>query len=914
MGKGGGGGPTQTTAYQTNLPEYAQPFVTSMLEATQQQLFTGNRDAEGNYNITGFKPYQAYSSDPTAYFAGPTTAQTEAYNQALNMRAPGQYGEASNLASAAAERALGTQFTPGQFSNQFYSPAPYTAGQFGTNYRSQSYTPGQFGMMNVSAPRLQQYQMGPAERVGAEGVGTGAFTDQGNVSNYMSPYQQAVTDVAKAGAVREAQIAQKQADLSAARQGTYGGSRQLIAKLERERNLLTNLAGIQAKGGQDAYNAAMQAYQSDAARQLQAQQANQQAGLQAALANQQAGLSVGGQNLQALLGVQQLGAGQSLQAQLANQQALQNMQAQQEASRQFGATFGESSAARLAQLQQAAEQSREASRQFAANQGMTAAQLQAQYGLSAQQAAEASRQFATNAGLQAAAQANQAASTLGQIGGAQQQADLARVQLMNQLGQQQQLYQQGIINQQIQDYATAQQYPMMQLGFMSNMLRGLPMQATTTQSYQAQPNLATQAISGLGAAAGAYRAFGMKAGGKVPSYAGPEGSEVEMGMKAKLEALASTDAGLAQVAKIAETSPSVEMRKLANQVLIEKQMERQAAAKAEQSIAQDQSKGLAAAPAPAMDTLGAASGGIVAFANEGQVEEDEDKYGQYVRDVQRARLAAGVEGSPIDPKLKAMYEERLAGLGARRESDVGLNMIDFFSRMNKPGSTLSAGIAAAGEALPGIAARRKELAADELAITKGMADLTAAERAEKLGISKEALAAYEKEMDREKSLDVARIGAAQRPTDLDRTTTAFFDELIAGGAPNNAATKAQARKLAIQETGLLGRKVELQEDAAVTNRVKTDPTIKALKIELYSADDKDKPAIQEKIAAREAEIKGEIKKPGTPAAPDTSSGRFPKPDIAKVPNVPPGSSIGAQTSMGWEVKDKNGKVIGHIQK
>ena len=60
MGKGGGGGgaPTQSTAYQTNVPEYAKPYVTNMLEATQQQLF--NMDGGG---ISGFKPYQPYSSD-----------------------------------------------------------------------------------------------------------------------------------------------------------------------------------------------------------------------------------------------------------------------------------------------------------------------------------------------------------------------------------------------------------------------------------------------------------------------------------------------------------------------------------------------------------------------------------------------------------------------------------------------------------------------------------------------------------------------------------------------------------------------------------------------------------------------------------------------------------------------------------
>ena len=43
-GGGGGGGssqPTQSTTYNTNIPEYAKPYVTTMLGATQKQLFCG---------------------------------------------------------------------------------------------------------------------------------------------------------------------------------------------------------------------------------------------------------------------------------------------------------------------------------------------------------------------------------------------------------------------------------------------------------------------------------------------------------------------------------------------------------------------------------------------------------------------------------------------------------------------------------------------------------------------------------------------------------------------------------------------------------------------------------------------------------------------------------------------------------
>jgi DNA-binding XRE family transcriptional regulator len=778
MGKGGGGGggPQQTTAYQTNIPEYAKPYVMSMLGATQEQLFNTQ-----NGEITGFKPYQAYSSDPTQYFAGPSSLQTSAYNAASQLQSPSQYQVGSQLAGMSGLGQLGT------------------AGQA-----------GMFGQQGAGLGLMGAMQAAPAFGAGSQYARS--VTDPSQVGAYMSPYQQGVTDVAKNAAIREAQLAQQASNLGAARQGTYGGARQALQQSERERNLLGNLSNIQAQGSQSAYDRAIQAQQFGANLGLQ--------GIQTGLQGVQAGMQ---------------GIGQGLQ------------------------------------------------------------------GVGAQQAGYAG--------------AGQAASTLGQLGSAQNQADLANIGLQNQLGGQQQQYQQNIINQAIQDYATAQQYPMMQLGFMSNMLRGLPMQATTTQTYQAQPNLATQAISGLGTAAGAYKAFGFKEGGAVKGLAngGSTGmaqqSESAQGIKAQLLSMP-----MEQVAQVAQTSPSETVRAMANEVLMEKRMQAQAEQQAEQSIMQDQQpRGLAAAPAPSMDAIGAAGGGIVAFATGDQVEEEEDKYGQYVRDVQRARLAAGVEGSPIDPKLKAMYEERLAGLPGRRESDTGLNMIDFFSRMNKPGSTLSAGIAAAGEALPGIAARRKELAAEELAATKGMSDLTLAERAEKLGISKEAMGAYEKEMDREKALDVARIGAAQRPTDLDRTTSAILADLIDKGAADNAATRATARKQAIEVTGLAFPKAAGAQEDRLTKAYK-DIDDKYFLEKLQAGDNKDKLAeVQAKIDKERAIAEQRLRIEPTPA-PSTSSGRFPKPDISKVPNVPEGSSIGAQTNKGWEVKDKDGKVIGHIQK
>jgi hypothetical protein len=131
------------------------------------------------------------------------------------------------------------------------------------------------------------------------------------------------------------------------------------------------------------------------------------------------------------------------------------------------------------------------------------------------QNAQQQQQFGANLGLQGygtslqgLGQANQAAGTLGQLGTSQLGAQQNIINLQSQAGAQQQAQEQQKINQSIQDYATAQQYPYMQLGIMNAMLRGLPLQSTTTASYQAQPNTGQQLLGyGLGAL-GAYKAFG----------------------------------------------------------------------------------------------------------------------------------------------------------------------------------------------------------------------------------------------------------------------------------------------------------------------------------------------------------------------------------------------------------------------
>jgi hypothetical protein len=324
-GGGGGGQPTTSTAYNTNVPEYARPYVENMLQSTQKQIY--------NDDMTSFRPYQPYSQDVNNYFAGYSPMQKQAQYETANMQTPGQFGVATGLTGLGAMGSMGA----------------------GANYAN-----------NVTNPSTMQA--------------------------YMNPYQQGVTDVAKNAAVREAMMAENANKLSSARQGTYGGARQLLGSTERERNLLSNLSNIQAQGSNQAYNQALQ-----------------------------------------------------------------------------------------------------------------------------------SQQFGANLGLQGYGQAMQGGSQLASIGGQQQAADLARIGAQNQMGAQQQAFEQQKVNQAISNYATAQQYPFMQLGIMNSMLRGLPLQQTTTSTYQQQPST-TQQLAGLGGAAASYFGkkeggiIGMKEGGTVPGF------------------------------------------------------------------------------------------------------------------------------------------------------------------------------------------------------------------------------------------------------------------------------------------------------------------------------------------------------------------------------------------------------------
>lgn len=201
---GGGGQPTQNTSYQTNIPEYAEPYVTTMLGATEKQLY--KYDPSGN--IIGFQPYKAYTDYDRARggtgetVAGFTPMQVAGMRGIQNYQIPQQGAFASQMAGSAG---LGSMLA-------------------GQNYQS---------------------------------MATNPYATQA----YMSPYMENALAPQMREAARQSAIQGQQNQAQAVQQGAFGGSRSAIVEAERQRNLGQQQADIYGKGMQTAFEQARQAQQ-----------------------------------------------------------------------------------------------------------------------------------------------------------------------------------------------------------------------------------------------------------------------------------------------------------------------------------------------------------------------------------------------------------------------------------------------------------------------------------------------------------------------------------------------------------------------------------------------------------------------------------------------------------------------------
>jgi hypothetical protein len=182
--------------------------------------------------------------------------------------------------------------------------------------------------------------------------------------------------------------------------------------------------------------------------------------------------------------------------------------------------------------------------------------------------AQQAQQFGANLGLQGYGQGIQAAGQLGQLGQQQLAAQQGILSTQSQMGGQQQSQQQRMIDQAILNYQNAQQYPYMQLGFMSDLLHGTQTGNTTQTQYQAQPSTGSQMGGLLAGGLGAYMAAKAEGGviedkgykdGGIVGY--KDRGYVEESMLSKLE-----DLDKPRLEGIIQKNESPEMTGLAKEV------------------------------------------------------------------------------------------------------------------------------------------------------------------------------------------------------------------------------------------------------------------------------------------------------------------------------------------------------------
>ena len=264
-GSGGGGqaAPTQSTTNTSNIPEYARPYVETMLGTTEQQLYNySDPDAEGNRTVTGLKPYQPYNEDPSKYIAPFSPLQQQAQQGVADLSMPGQY----NAATAGAMQGTGQALNAG---NQYNMMAtnPNATQAFMNPYLQSSLQP-QLAEIQRQYDITGTQQQGQATAAGAFGGSRGAIMDAENQRNKNMAMNQAIGQGYN-NAFQSAQQAQQfgaglglqgsQAGIAGANALSGIGGQQLNAQ-QNILNAQNTIGAAQTQQQQDILNQGIQNY------------------------------------------------------------------------------------------------------------------------------------------------------------------------------------------------------------------------------------------------------------------------------------------------------------------------------------------------------------------------------------------------------------------------------------------------------------------------------------------------------------------------------------------------------------------------------------------------------------------------------------------------------------------------------
>ena len=550
--KSGGGGPQEVTQTTTNLPEYARPYVEEVLgrgvyeSGRPYVAYPGQRIAEFDpYEQTAMSgmsdmyaagtPQDTLSASQIATDVGQNYLPSQVYSSYTASPVSSGYaaGDVSNLFQAG-QRGVGYQ--PREF-DAGYAPGTMDVGYGATGYQS-GYQAGQFDPGYQAGDLARQYT-GPTFEAGTS-------ADPSTIQDYMNPYTQLVTDIQKREARKQSDISGANIAQQAAQAGGLGGYREAIMQSEREGDLAQQLQDIQATGDQAAYQQAMQAMEADRAARLQ---------------EAQFGTTVRGQDIQAFQ------AGESARQQAAQmglsaQQQEEAARQAQESARLSGAQFQESTQARLQDFQNQKFQAEEQARQQAAQLGLSAQEMEdrarqagerfqqdqfarneelrmaqqqedravfeaqerarqegARLGLQGQELQQRVLQAANDARMRAqeinlgagerrAGLRLDAARQLAGLGGQRQSMAYDRLRNLQAAGQIRRDLSQRGLDMGYQDFLRQQAFPREQLGYFSNLLRGIPITpGSTTASFGGGVSPYSQAIGAGVGGVGLYRAM-----------------------------------------------------------------------------------------------------------------------------------------------------------------------------------------------------------------------------------------------------------------------------------------------------------------------------------------------------------------------------------------------------------------------
>ena len=588
----------------------------------------------------------------------------------------------------------------------------------------------------------------------------------------------------------------------------------------------------------------------------------------------------------------------------------------------------------IAQSQAAADLMRQ-------KQGIQATGLQ-----NAFQNAQQAQQFGSNLGLQGMQGAQQgmsnvlgaydslgrAGANVANIGGQQLDAQRNIIGLQNQFGGQQQQQEQTKVNQGIQNFSNARQYPLQQYNAYNALLRGYAVPGQTATQYQAAPSMISN-LAGLGTAAyGASKL--MAGGGKVKAMA--TGGLPSLNRKVLFDPNSVTLDQVQQGVKNETISDLIGIPV----ALQKQQMSQQGSMQPlpQQTIAQEAMGPVGIQNLQSNLPAQMATGGIVAFSTGNQVKER--TLADEMMGILAAKEAYGIKGD-LTPEAQAYLEAQKAAAVSpedRKQQEGARWLQAGLGILGEAGPFAMQNIGrGAAPALAGYSEDVKGQRAAGLASLKAQADIAEARRAEQLGDVKIAADLREKGLDRDARSNIARdsqLGAKfaenyvqmrrsagdNRPEEVvrDEGYRVFFKEYGYAGprveAAKEIAKNADVTKAAGQTSTAVTAAQDLDVKKAEYDRKKREDTAQAWKGFTENILD---PQTREYMrlkgtAAKEFEKnwKAEYLKSLPNFVPPAAAAAQPP---AKVQGLPAGASLGKQTSKGVEVLDSTGKLIGYAK-